>query len=449
MKTIYGHIRFKLAKYFVLAGAATFALLAFIFCFQIKISTDRAITMALAGVNNHLRLVSETVHLGYVEFEEDLLKLIKEKYHLTDASIVSEPDHQSCLIPPYEIQGFTICWKRGHIEADSRLQVIDSNKFLRVSVDAAYLNTEIFLSLLVVFLVVVALFVVIGTVFARTIKRDVIEPIICLNESLVTQCDGWYLGSIKELANLAKAINLSRKKILEHITAETLRWVAHDLKKPIHFAFRFAQRFGALDERSRESYVKENLHLLMLQLNSAKSTIDDLQDAGIEPILKREVIPIGAISEEIRQHLGSKVIVKDLSSEIAVVSVDRNKMLRALKNILFNALEACSPKAGDKIYFRVERNKTSAIFKIMNTGSFISKENMPFILREFFSSNKKDGRGMGLAISQRIIDAHGGSVYFESNGISSDGKSRCIGQAEIGLSIPKIFVDRSPHRTPS
>lgn len=94
---------------------------------------------------------------------------------------------------------------------------------------------------------------------------------------------------------------------------------------------------------------------------------------------------------------------------------DKIKLHQAVLNIVKNALEVS--KSGDKVKLVVDFNPDdhSILIKISDEGPGISEENRKKIFTPYFTT-KKDGTGLGLAQTRKIMEAHGGSLFVNSTG---------------------------------
>ena len=105
---------------------------------------------------------------------------------------------------------------------------------------------------------------------------------------------------------------------------------------------------------------------------------------------------------------------------------------RAVSNLLSNALRH-TPNEG-KVTVRVEKNSEGRILvSVENTGSDIPAEHLPRLFDRFYRVDSSrlrttDNSGLGLAITQSIVLAHGGDV-----GVKSEG-----GKTRFTLSLPCI-----------
>ena len=100
-----------------------------------------------------------------------------------------------------------------------------------------------------------------------------------------------------------------------------------------------------------------------------------------------------------------------------VVSVDENRILQVLSNLISNAVKY-SPKTGIvQIKTQCENNKVRLIVSDQGRGvpeEFQERIFMRFSQADSSDTREKGGTGLGLAISKEIIDRHGGVIGFES-----------------------------------
>ncbi len=129
---------------------------------------------------------------------------------------------------------------------------------------------------------------------------------------------------------------------------------------------------------------------------------------------------------------GCDLRVDPIASDL-LVNVDPNQTLRALLNLLLNAVDAAGD--GGEIRVSVERNTpgTYCAFVITDDGPGIDPELMNRVFHPFFTT-KSSGTGLGLAIVHRIADAHGGSVRASNR--DGGGATFCL---SLPLADPENF----------
>jgi len=113
---------------------------------------------------------------------------------------------------------------------------------------------------------------------------------------------------------------------------------------------------------------------------------------------------------------GQKAIVH-IDGEITIYA-DGNKLARVFNNILKNAMAYSDPNSTIEISAKNENNETFISFS--NTGKTIPSEKLKMIFEKFYRldnarSTQTGGAGLGLAISNEIVQAHGGTITATSS----------------------------------
>lgn len=91
--------------------------------------------------------------------------------------------------------------------------------------------------------------------------------------------------------------------------------------------------------------------------------------------------------------------------------VDEDMLRQALLNLIINGQQAM-PEGG-QITVATRNENSDLIIEVFDTGVGIAKSDHDRILRPFYST-KKNGNGLGLSITRRIIEEHGGTLTFDS-----------------------------------
>lgn len=100
------------------------------------------------------------------------------------------------------------------------------------------------------------------------------------------------------------------------------------------------------------------------------------------------------------------------SQQPVFVHCEENQLKQVFINVLKNAMEAM-PKGG-KIALQLEAGQGGqAVLRVIDEGEGIAKERL-HKLGEPFYTNKEKGTGLGLMVSQRIIESHRGTMLIES-----------------------------------
>ncbi len=98
------------------------------------------------------------------------------------------------------------------------------------------------------------------------------------------------------------------------------------------------------------------------------------------------------------------------------LTVDADRALEALCNVVDNAISACVP--GRSVIVRAERSRgefPGVAIEVEDNGHGIHPEHLDRVLDPFFTTKPAtEGFGLGLAITRRVVEAHGGNVEIES-----------------------------------
>lgn len=105
-----------------------------------------------------------------------------------------------------------------------------------------------------------------------------------------------------------------------------------------------------------------------------------------------------------------------LEPELPLVQVDSVQIQQVLVNLVRNALDAMEETQRDqrRITLRTHRNSEGVQIAVSDCGYGISREVADQMFQPHFST-KPDGLGLGLSISHRIIEAHGGRLWASTN----------------------------------
>lgn len=109
----------------------------------------------------------------------------------------------------------------------------------------------------------------------------------------------------------------------------------------------------------------------------------------------------------------------DLPQQLPAARADRVHLQQVLLNLILNGMDAmtATPKAGRLLNVRVSQTKNGNLqVAVTDRGIGIAPKDADRIFEPFFTT-KINGMGMGLAISQTIIEAHGGEIWVDSQGV--------------------------------
>ncbi|MEW6777561.1 MAG: ATP-binding protein [Bdellovibrionota bacterium] len=192
--------------------------------------------------------------------------------------------------------------------------------------------------------------------------------------------------------------------------------LAHEIRNPlgsIKGAVQYLEDEPGLSEKSREFF-----GIIVEETNRLSQVVSDFLDYSRKPVLKIRPLDLGALAEKtLRQlELGAGdprlKIVTLLAADLPPAQADPDRIKQVVINLLQNAV-AVLPEGGD-IRVSTGQDGDSVWIEVADSGPGMDKDTMEKIFTPFFTT-REDGVGLGLAISHRIVESHGGSIEVRSS----------------------------------
>ncbi|MBX3256427.1 MAG: tetratricopeptide repeat-containing sensor histidine kinase [Chitinophagaceae bacterium] len=199
-----------------------------------------------------------------------------------------------------------------------------------------------------------------------------------------------------------------------------MKIVAHDLRNPIG-AIKMAASL-ILSEPATFDEDKKMLNIIIRSADSSLGLVDDLltTQTRLEEI-KKEPVDLQAMLHYCADLLKHKAVAKEQHIELITLPVilpgSRERLWRVISNLIANAIKF-SP-VGAAIHVSMEKNEQAVRIAVRDNGIGIPEE-MKSKIFDMFTEAKRPGTagerpfGLGLSISKQIVEAHGGSIWFES-----------------------------------
>lgn len=126
--------------------------------------------------------------------------------------------------------------------------------------------------------------------------------------------------------------------------------------------------------------------------------------------LREELETIVTLTANDARQRGIRLLFEVPADELTITG-DGEKLRQAFLNIVLNALQATP--AGGSVTISVGRTESACEIRFTDTGTGIPAEMRERIFEPFFTT-KPDGTGLGLAVTRKIVEAHGGTLTVES-----------------------------------
>ncbi len=236
-----------------------------------------------------------------------------------------------------------------------------------------------------------------------------------------------------QLERLNQMLHFARKRA-EEARVDRDRFVlavSHELRSPLNFILGFSDlmvnspdTYAPLKEWPVGLYddVQEIYHSSRHLLGLINDILDMGQIDAQQMVLFRELVFLDEIMEEVSRIVATAFDQKGLYLRYEVepnlpqVSVDRTRLRQVLLNLVNNSLRF-TEQGG--VTIALQQMEGALQVSVADTGSGIADEDIPKVFDEFRQVGvdrwrRREGSGLGLSISRRFVELHGGKMWLES-----------------------------------
>jgi two-component system sensor histidine kinase VicK len=223
-------------------------------------------------------------------------------------------------------------------------------------------------------------------------------------------------------------------KVHDKMQKDFINIAAHELRTPIQPILGLTE---AVLSKSKDETQKELLEVVVRNAKRLRSLIENILDVTrIENqslSLRKERLNINGIILNILEEYESRdnkkkdyVKIVFTPKDDFFVEADKERVMQVISNLMNNAIKF-TLKGTITVTTKKKEENNEIIVSIKDTGSGIDPEIMPRLFSKF-ATKSQTGTGLGLFVSQNIVEAHGGKIWAENN---SDGRG-----CTFSLSLP-------------
>ena len=280
-----------------------------------------------------------------------------------------------------------------------------------------------------------AFFVALVVLFSRSIKSMIIVPVRKLlagtrevglgnlevtiehrsHDEMMTLIDGFntMIRNLKaheqELAEMSKKVAWT----------EMARKVAHEIKNPLTPIQLSAEHILKVYEDRRGDFgtaLKESMSYIVSEVENLRRIAQEFMEIARDTTVRKEPLDLREIVEEIlqpyRRLLAERIRFKVVAEGTDFrISGDPSKLRTAFRNIVANAVEAIGPRG--EVAVTIGRADGVTTVTVRDDGPGMSPETVRRIFELYFST-KEAGTGLGLPITKKIVEEHGGTIRVAS-----------------------------------
>ena len=215
----------------------------------------------------------------------------------------------------------------------------------------------------------------------------------------------------EEIINLNNILKDTKK---QQYLYESLSKLTHELKNPITVCKGYLEMLNNNDNNKVDKY----LPIISSEIDRALNVINDFSSLGKLTSLNKEELDIELLLTEIITTLSpifkkeNALITLNISDEI-YINGDYNRLKQVFVNILKNALEAKKDHIPLEVLINVKSYKHYIKIDITDNGIGMDKDTLENMNKIFYTT-KTNGNGLGVVLSNEIIEMHNGTIKYLS-----------------------------------
>ncbi len=195
--------------------------------------------------------------------------------------------------------------------------------------------------------------------------------------------------------------------------------IAHEVGNPLTSISALVQ---ILQRRAEDAYTLEKLGLVNGQLQRIRTTLRELVEFSRPASGERTRVALGEVLDEalniakFYKRTRGRIASPPLPPDLPPLDGIRDQLVQVFLNLVLNAIDAVTDRPDrreGRIDLEVERVEAGVEVTVRDNGHGIAPEDQSRLFRPYFTT-KKNGTGLGLFVSRKLVLDHGGELTFDS-----------------------------------
>lgn len=278
----------------------------------------------------------------------------------------------------------------------------------------------------------------IALALSAVMARRIVRPVRQIMEASRDIAQGNYgravplpvrpLADLDEIGQLAHSFNQMAGQLAESdaLRRQLIGDVSHELSTPLTVIR------GSMEGLIDGVLPPDEVTFQQIQQEAARlqRLVADLQElsrveAGAYD-LQRQPLDMGALLQDVAQRLRRQFDDKGVNlrvqrpSGLLMIEADSDRIAQVFINLIGNALQYTP--SGSEVVVTAVRQHNAVLITVSDTGEGIPAEHLPHLFTRFYRVDKSrarasGGSGIGLTIARHLVEAHGGRIWAESEGL--------------------------------
>lgn len=233
-------------------------------------------------------------------------------------------------------------------------------------------------------------------------------------------------GNNQQAGEVRIVLDVTKQKELEQMQSDFIANTTHELRTPLHSIRGFINLLlsGHVEDKNTQhefltivdnesqhlnSLVDSILNISRIESGNMKFNVGPVE---MDKIVKDVIVKIQKIADEkcISVH-------SEINEPVPVINGDSEKLGQVIRNLLSNAIKFSHPNS--KVTIRMTSDDNEVLVSVEDEGIGIATEHIPLLFQKFSQidssrTRSQNGTGLGLYITKHFVEAHGGTIWIES-----------------------------------
>ncbi len=235
----------------------------------------------------------------------------------------------------------------------------------------------------------------------------------------------------KKLEEKIKQLEEAQERLIRSerlaVIGNMAAYIAHEIRNPLVTIGGFARTISRIS--NRDNHVRQSAEIIVEEVNRLEKILANVTDFGkpLKPV--KGVFQLNELLENTCFLMGpyfksSNIqLIRKFNESVPPVMMDSTQMKQVFVNLMKNAVE--SMLDGGSLTLETTSDDKYVKVNVIDTGKGIPAETIQRVFEPFFTT-KVDGTGIGLAVSKKIVDEHGGTILVKSSGHRGTTFSVCL-----------------------